>query len=159
MTLEEAYTLLETGTTYGAYDARRVAAQQALDEDASPTAIRRLLDAVESAAARQKKPFPMPGLLVSDVVISGVLRHHPRPDIVPVVAARLEEVLNSDAWRERQEPTIGLIEALTFLLARRALDEHRLQIASLWAEIPYGKRLAEKWGDDDLKRRVLGSPT
>ena len=160
MDLEEAWELLVKTSTLGAPDVRRMAAMMVLDHDASPAAVEGLLVEVEAAARRQQLPEDdasvFPQLMIADVVVSGVLRNHPRADIVPVVARRLAVLCASEAFRARDRYAIWMAEALSFLLARRALDEHRDVIERLWLHElgASGRELAMHWGDDAMKRAI-----
>lgn len=160
---EEAWAVLDGTTTFGGQAARRLAAMAVLESDPSPDTIEHLIDSVDGAARRQASALPeavragwFRQLMVADVVISGVLRHHPRADIEPVVARRLAALRVSRAFAERDPFAIWMAEALSFVLARRALDAHRETIEALWLHEleESGRALVEKWGDDALKAKL-----
>ena len=160
MDLEEAWELLVKTSTLGAPDVRRMAAMMVLDHDASSAAVEGLLVEVEAAARRQELPEDdasvFPQLMIADVVVSGVLRNHPRQDIVPIVAKRLGVLRASAPFRARDRYALWMAEALSFLLARRALDAHRDVIEQLWLHElgASGRELAMHWGDDAMKRKI-----
>src|SRR6185369_4947426 len=110
--------MLVATSTLGAADARRVAAMIVLERDPSAAAIEGLLVEVEAAARRQRLPdedaSAFPQLMIADVVVSGVLRNHPREDIVPIVAKRLGVLRASEAFRARDRYAIWMAEALSF---------------------------------------------
>ena len=154
MDAEDAWAVLARTSTFESSEARRLAAMAVLELDSAPATIDRLIDAVDGAARRQA-PLAQPAralllqhVMIADVVISGVLRHHPRADIAPVFARRLADLRASHA--------LWMAEALSFVLARRALETHRETIEALWLRElgEPGHALAEKWGDDAMKARL-----
>lgn len=162
MDAKDAWAVLARTSTFESSEARRLAAMAVLELDTSPATIDRLIDAVDGAARRQA-PLAQPAralllqhVMIADVVISGVLRHHPRADIEPVFARRLADLRASRPFEERDPHALWMAEALSFVLARRALETHRETIEALWLRElgEPGHALAEKWGDDAMKARL-----
>lgn len=163
-TLTDARRVLTAGSTLGDPEARREAGTFVLDHDPTPDAVRAVLDAIVSGPSRVgagggRATLVVARFLLADVLVGGVLRHHPRADIVPLVAERLHALLASPRWREREGVAVWMVEALSFVLARRALDVRRPLIERLWLDElgDSGRVLLEKWGDDELKAKAARS--
>jgi hypothetical protein len=118
------------------------AARRLLDEDASLEAVDVVLNAVERKWAR-----PNPLMLACDeAIVAAVLPSHPHAGIVPAVARRLQELLSSQDFHRREKAAVRMAEALSFILAKRALEEHAALLTRLWSSE------LSTFGEDVLRR-------